>query len=80
MATVRDVLDPSLYASTRRPVMDAETLPPAAYTSEEFYAREVESIFMKEWNFIGRADYIPNPGDYFTLEFVGVPLIVVGRF
>ena len=40
-------------------------------------AREVESIFMKEWNFIGRADYIPNPGDYFTLEFVGVPVIVV---
>ena len=73
MATVRDVLDPSLYASTRLPVMDAETLPPLAYTSEEFYAREVESIFMKEWNYIGRADYIPDPGDYVTLELVGVP-------
>jgi len=77
MAVVRDVLDPAIYASTRLPVMEADTLPPVAYTSEEFYAREVETIFMKEWNFIGRADYIPKPGDYFTLEFVGVPLLVV---
>jgi phenylpropionate dioxygenase-like ring-hydroxylating dioxygenase large terminal subunit len=72
-----DVLDPARYASTRLPVMEAETLPPVAYTSEAFYAREVERIFMKEWNFIGRADYIPEPGRYFTLELVGVPLIVV---
>jgi choline monooxygenase len=77
MAVRADVLEPALYATTRLPVMKAETLPPVAYTSAEFYEREVERIFMKEWNFIGRADYIPNPGDYFTLEFVGVPLIVV---
>ena len=32
---------------------------------------------MKVWNFIGRADHIPNPGDYFALEMVGIPVIVV---
>ena len=57
--------------------MEAETLPPAAYASREFYAREVERIFMREWNFVGRAEVIPNAGDYFTLELAGVPLIVV---
>ena len=36
--------------------MEAETLPPEAYTSGVFYGREVEQIFMREWNFIGRAD------------------------
>lgn len=72
-----NVFDPALYAPTRRPVMEAETLPPVAYTSQEFYDREVERIFMREWNFIGRADVIPAAGDYFTLEFAGVPLIVV---
>lgn len=72
-----NVLDPSLYASARRPVMEAETLPPAAYTSEAFYAREVERVFMREWNFMGRADQIPNRGDYFTVEYVGVPLLIV---
>lgn len=68
---------PSSYDGVRRPLEEAETLPPACYTSEAFFRREVETIFMKAWNFIGRADRIPNPGDYFTLEFVGVPVIVV---
>lgn len=72
-----NALDPVLYAPTRRPVMEAETLPPLAYTSREFYDREVERIFMREWNFLGRADVIPRAGDYLTLEFAGVPLIVV---
>lgn len=71
------IFDPALYASVRLPSAAAETLPPFAYTSQAFYEREVETIFMKVWNFIGRADHIPNPGDYFTLEFVGVPIIVV---
>lgn len=77
MLTTQGVLDPGLYATTRLPVMEAETLPPRAYTSHEFYEREVGRIFMKEWNFIGRAERIRNPGDYFTLDFWGVPIIVV---
>jgi choline monooxygenase len=32
---------------------------------------------MKAWNFIGRADRLPNPGDYFTLCFAGFPIIVL---
>jgi phenylpropionate dioxygenase-like ring-hydroxylating dioxygenase large terminal subunit len=71
-----NVLDPALYAGLRRPVMEAETLPPVAYTSEEFYAREVERIFMREWIFMGRADQIPNAGDYVTVEYVGVPVLI----
>ncbi|MGH7339496.1 MAG: Rieske 2Fe-2S domain-containing protein, partial [Candidatus Rokuibacteriota bacterium] len=72
-----NVLDPALYANARRPVMEAETLPPAAYTSEAFYAAEVERVFMREWNFMGRADQIPNRGGYFTVDYVGVPLLIV---
>jgi choline monooxygenase len=70
-------LAPDAYISTRRPALEAETLPPAAYTSEGFYRREVERIFLKQWNFMGRADLIPNPGDYFAVELAGVPIIVV---
>jgi len=72
-----DIFDPSHYGSTRLADSEAETLPAWAYTSPEFYEREVERIFMRVWNFIGRAEHIPNPGDYFTLEFAGVPIIVV---
>ena len=31
---------------------------------------------MKVWNFIGRVDYIPNAGDYYTVDFAGVPLLL----
>ena len=57
-----DLFDPKTYAAVRRPLLEAETLPVACYTSEEFLKREIDTIFMREWNFIGRADYIPNAG------------------
>ena len=77
METVRNIFAPEEYRSVRRPLLEAETLPPWCYTSSAFYEREIARIFHKEWNFIGRADRIPNPGDYFTVEFAGVPVVVV---
>lgn len=68
---------PETYADVRRPLLEASTLLPACYTSPAFYRREVQTIFMKVWNFIGRADRIPNAGDYFTIEFAGIPVIVM---
>jgi choline monooxygenase len=76
METTR-LFDPGTYARTRRPVLQAETLPPEAYASAEFYQREVERVFMREWNFMGRADHLRNPGDYAAFEFVGVPIVIV---
>ena len=72
-----DLFNPQTYAGVFQPLERASTLPPACYHSEAFYKREVERIWMKSWNFIGRADRIPNAGDYFTLDFAGVPIIVV---
>ncbi|RKQ69836.1 aromatic ring-hydroxylating oxygenase subunit alpha [Oceanibaculum indicum] len=71
-----DMFSPDHYKAMRRPLDQAETLPAWCYTSERFYKREVERIFLKVWNFLGRADRIPNPGDYFTLTFAGIPLII----
>jgi choline monooxygenase len=71
------IFDPSSYETVRRPLTQAENLPPWCYTDPEFYRAEVDSIFMKEWNFLGRADRIPKAGDYFTVDFAGVPLIIV---
>jgi len=72
-----DIFDPRHYEGVRKPLAEASTLPPWAYTSESFYRREVETIWMKAWNFFGRADRIPNPGDYFAVDFVGVPIFVI---
>lgn len=77
MNAITDIFDPTRYAGVRKPLLEAETLPPECYTDEAFYKREVETIFLTVWNFIGRADRVPNAGDYFAFEFVGVPVVVV---
>ncbi len=72
-----DIFDPAHYTATRRPLLEAETLPPWCYTSEEFYQREVERIFRKVWNFVGHVSQVALPGDYFALTFAGVPAIIL---
>lgn len=71
------IFDPGHYAKVRRPVMQAETLPGWCYTSQEFYDREVERIFKRCWNFVDRVDRIPNAGDYFVFDYVGISTIVM---
>jgi len=61
----------------RRPVLEAESLPPAWYVSPEIHAREVERVFMRAWNLIGHDSRVKTPGDYAALEFAGVPFVVV---
>ena len=57
------------------PVDQARLLPPELYTSPEFFAFEKRAIFLKEWLCVGRANQIPDPGDYLTIEIAGEPLI-----
>ncbi len=54
---------------------DSQTLPPEIYTSEEFLDFERMSIFDHEWLCIGLANSIPEPGDWFTKNLNGEPLI-----
>jgi choline monooxygenase len=77
MMTPQNIFDPKHYEGVRKPLLEAETMPAFAYTSPEFYQREVERIWRKTWNFIGSADQIRNNGDYFTLNFAGMPIIVL---
>src|SRR5215813_1574736 len=77
MTEPADIFHPRHYAAVRKPFGAAGTLPGWCYTSERFYAREVERIFMRHWNCIGRVDRIPNPGDYLALEFARVGIVVV---
>ena len=72
-----DLFSPATYAAVRRPLREADTLPPECYSSEEFYKREVSNIFMKCWNCLGREDYIKNSGEYFTQSLVGISLIIM---
>ena len=54
----------------------AEALPPACYTDAEFYSFEKAALFDHEWLCIGREDWVKEPGDYFTTQIVGEPIVV----
>ncbi len=56
---------------------DAHGLAPSCYLSPDFHALEVEHIFRKQWLCVGRVDEVANPGDFFTVEVLDEPLIVV---
>lgn len=71
------LFDAALYESVRRPMGLSHGLPSWCYTHDAFHEREVESIFLKEWIVIGRAEEYPAAGSYQVLERFGRSIIVV---
>jgi choline monooxygenase len=55
----------------------AWTLPSHLYTDAATLAQEQEKIFSRTWQVIGHASQVANPGDYFTAELTGEPLLFV---
>ena len=53
------------------------TLPPEAYTNNELYELEMKRIFKREWLCVGREDRVAAPGDFFTIDVVGEPMLIV---
>src|SRR5437867_13328961 len=73
----RAMFDPATYAEVWRPGAQAHTLPPYAYTSPEWYQREIREVFFKQWIVVTRLEEIANPGDYVRVDVAGEPIIVV---
>lgn len=67
----------SSFESSIDDVATAETLPPELYTDAAFLDFEREAVFMKEWLAVGRAEQIPESGDWFTVDLLGEPVIVL---
>src|SRR5262249_8131068 len=53
-----------------------KTLPRHFYADPDFYRAELERFFFDRWIRAGRADQIPNCGDYFTRTLGGESIIV----
>jgi len=55
----------------------AWTLPSISYLDPAIFAAETEKIFCRSWQVVGHACQVAHPGDYFTAELVGEPLLIV---
>jgi phenylpropionate dioxygenase-like ring-hydroxylating dioxygenase large terminal subunit len=63
-------------AVTQQPLAEASALPARFYTDPEILRVEEEVIFRRSWIPIGRVDAVANPGDYFTYDLAGTPIVV----
>ena len=77
MTFKNQALNADHYKQTRLPLLEADTMPTECYTSRDFYDQELKKIFYRVWNFVGRADLVPNIGDYYACDFANVPILIV---
>ena len=56
---------------------ETRTLPPSLYHLESCLALEREKIFGREWLCLGRADELPEKGQYRAFELLGEPLFLI---
>jgi len=76
MATVSS-LHPKSKIEIDPAVEQSWTLPSDVYRDPELLEREKQSLFGKTWQIVGHRDQVGNPGDYFTAELTGEPLLIV---
>jgi phenylpropionate dioxygenase-like ring-hydroxylating dioxygenase large terminal subunit len=75
--TAHDPALEELRANVAVPFERAQAMPKSVYVSESFAAAEERQIFAREWLCAGRAEALPNPGDYLTMEIAGEPIIIL---
>src|SRR5438045_6004652 len=56
---------------------NASTIPASWYRDERIESLERERVFGRNWIAVGRVDQVREPGQFFTVELAGEPLVVV---
>ncbi|HTJ29023.1 MAG TPA: aromatic ring-hydroxylating dioxygenase subunit alpha [Acidobacteriaceae bacterium] len=60
----------------KAPLAEASTIPAPWYVSKQMAEAELSRVFGATWQVVGRVDQVARPGDYFTVELAGEPLVV----
>jgi Rieske 2Fe-2S family protein len=62
---------------SKGPIQLEKSLPSRYYTTPEILQREKNLIFRREWFCAGRAEDLPEPGNYRVLDLAGESILVV---
>ena len=76
MKTLSEILTGAELKAMTRPLAEAAAPPAAYYTSQDLYDLEMKHIFHKDWLWVGHADDVKKPGDYFTFTYAMEPILV----
>ncbi len=72
-----DLMTTEEIAAVRERPERSSWLPAQCYTDPAFYELEKERVFRRNWLSVGRVEQVAKPGDYFSIELFGEPLIIV---
>src|SRR5271169_3828665 len=67
----------NLRLNSERDIARASTLPALLYFSAETFDTERARIFASTWQVVGHVRQAASPGDYFTFDLIGEPLLIV---
>lgn len=59
------------------PIEQAFTIPGPWYLDHRIAVLECDRVFARNWIAVGRADQVASPGQFFTVNLAGEPLVVV---
>lgn len=68
---------PNLQLNSERDIAHASTLAAPLYFSPTTFEEEKKRIFSGTWQVVGHVRQAANPGDYFTFDLIGEPLLIV---
>ena len=77
MSSNLHLMSETLQATAGMPDDGPMGLPGNFYTSAEFFEFEKQYMLRNGWHCLGRCDEIPEPGDYYTLQLLDEPLLIV---
>ena len=72
--SLNDILDSYDAAA---PLAQAYTIPAAWYTDPRVAHLELQSVFSRNWQAVGRLAQLEKPGDYITASVANEPIVVV---
>src|SRR6266481_5481178 len=67
---------PNLQLNTDRDIARASTLPAPLYFSPATFEDERTRLFASTWQVVGHVHQAASPGDYFTFDLIGEPLLI----
>lgn len=71
-AELVDTINEYLHVDPQR----ARSLPLEAYRDRSLHELELEGVFRCDWLCVGREDQLERPGDWFTVDVVGEPVVI----
>lgn len=77
MTQATDFFDQEQIERLNCATAEGSSLPNVAYTSEDFYRFEQETVFRRTWAFAAFGHQLRQPGDMLPVEIAGRPVVIV---